>query len=59
MTPIEIAIVVLSVVFVVSVMAIALYKKVKGKASCGGGCSGCPHAKACQAKMAEINKKQL
>ncbi len=44
------ATVIISIVLIVMVAAIIrkLYRdKKQGVSSCGGGCSGCPHASAC------------
>ena len=50
MQPIEIVLIVASVLVVGAVMVSAIVKKAKGKSGCGCGCSGCPHASACQSK---------
>lgn len=46
----EYLIIVAVVIFVGSVSFFTIRNKIKGKSSCGGGCSGCKSNCACHAK---------
>lgn len=52
MSPIEIVVIVLAVLFVAGVAVSAAVRKIKGKtSSCGGGCTGCPYSASCADRM--------
>ena len=53
MTWIDVVIVCLSALAVVGVLATAIYKKVKGKTGCGGGCGNCSACGGCALKKDE------
>lgn len=58
MGAIEISIIVIASAIVVAVVIGSIVRKAKGKSSCCSECSGCPHAQACNDKLAEVRAEK-
>lgn len=62
MGALEIAVIVISVVFVLSVIVGSVIRKKKNKGSCCSGCAGCPYSCDCKDKAdsttAQKNKQK-